>query len=255
MIARRDRAGLQGLRGLFDAGTAAGLTDGQLLEQFATRDEASSQLAFTALFNGTARWFCAPVGRSCTTRMRPRTCSRRRFSSWHFGVGRSGCGTRWARGCTGSPIARRSCADRDARRRRAAERRAAERSRRLVEDPVRDDLANVLHEELDRLPDFCRVPLVLCDLEGRTYEEAARHMGCPVGTVKSRLARGRGRLRRRLTGRGLAPGVVVLGAAIADPARGASATFTEAAVRIATRHAAPMQGRPRQPRPYWPSKC
>jgi hypothetical protein len=83
---------------------------------------------------------------------------------------------------------------------------------------------------------------VLCDLEGRTYEEAARHMGCPVGTVKSRLARGRGRLRRRLTGRGLAPGVVVLGAAIADPARGASATFTEAAVRIATRHAAPSAG-------------
>ena len=49
-----------------------------------------------------------------------------------------------------------------------------------------------------------RVPVVLCDLEGRTHEQAARHLGCPVGTVKSRLARGRHALRDRLTRRGLA---------------------------------------------------
>ena len=62
------------------------------------------------------------------------------------------------------------------------------------------------HERVDRLPDRYRSPVILCDLEGRTYEDAARHLGCPVGTVKGRLARGRERLKRQLTRRGLDPG-------------------------------------------------
>ena len=59
-----------------------------------------------------------------------------------------------------------------------------------------DDLGVVLHEEIDRLPERYRIPVVLCDLEERSYEEAARHLGCPVGTVKSRLARGREQLKQ-----------------------------------------------------------
>ena len=74
-----------------------------------------------------------------------------------------------------------------------------------------DDLAAIIHEEVDRLPEHYRVPVVLCDLEGRTHEDAARHLGCPVGTVKSRLARGRERLRDQLTRRGLAPGLAIAG--------------------------------------------
>jgi len=66
-----------------------------------------------------------------------------------------------------------------------------------------DDLIQALHEEVDRLPDHYRRPVVLCDLEGHSYEEAARLLGCPVGTVRSRLARGRERLRDRLVRRGL----------------------------------------------------
>jgi len=54
-----------------------------------------------------------------------------------------------------------------------------------------DDLAHVLHEEIDRLPERFRVSVVLCDLEGRTREQAARHLGWLVGTVKSRLAQAR----------------------------------------------------------------
>ena len=54
-----------------------------------------------------------------------------------------------------------------------------------------EDLAAVLHQEIDRLPERYRVPLVLCDLEGRTHEQAARHLGWPVGTIKSRLGRAR----------------------------------------------------------------
>jgi RNA polymerase sigma factor (sigma-70 family) len=61
-----------------------------------------------------------------------------------------------------------------------------------------------LHEEIDRLPWRYREPIVLCYLEGLTTEAAARRLGCPKGTVLSRLARGREHLRRHLTRRGLA---------------------------------------------------
>jgi RNA polymerase sigma factor (sigma-70 family) len=66
------------------------------------------------------------------------------------------------------------------------------------------DLRPVLDQEIDRLPEKYRLPFVLCYLEGQTNEEAARQLGCPKGTILSRLARGRERLRSRLTQRGLA---------------------------------------------------
>jgi RNA polymerase sigma factor (sigma-70 family) len=65
------------------------------------------------------------------------------------------------------------------------------------------DLRPVLDEEVSRLPAKCRVPFVLCHLEGRTNEDAARELGCPVGTVLSRLSRARERLRTCLARRGV----------------------------------------------------
>jgi RND family efflux transporter MFP subunit len=65
------------------------------------------------------------------------------------------------------------------------------------------ELRPILDEELNRLPERLRLPLVLCYLEGKTNEEVARQLGCPPGTIFSRLARGREMLRRRLTCRGL----------------------------------------------------
>jgi DNA-directed RNA polymerase specialized sigma24 family protein len=47
---------------------------------------------------------------------------------------------------------------------------------------------HTMQTEIERLPDLYRVVVVLRDLEGRTHEQAARHLSCPVGTVKSRLA-------------------------------------------------------------------
>jgi RNA polymerase sigma factor (sigma-70 family) len=99
--------------------------------------------------------------------------------------------------------------------RTALKARAGSRRRRSREVPMLDDapapardadgeeLGGVLDEEVGRLPGRYRAAFVLCYLEGRTNEEAARLLGCPKGTVLSRLAWARDRLRYRLTRRGL----------------------------------------------------
>ncbi len=74
--------------------------------------------------------------------------------------------------------------------------------------PADDEAARVLHQEIGLLPERYRSAVVLCYLEGLTHEAAAERLGRPVGTVRSRLATARDRLRARLTRRGLAPGVM-----------------------------------------------
>jgi RNA polymerase sigma factor (sigma-70 family) len=88
----------------------------------------------------------------------------------------------------------------------------ATRQQRLVIDPpapAMEESANaevrpLLDEEIARLPEKYRVPIVLCYLQGLTNEQAAEHLGCPRGTILSRLSRARDLLRTRLTRRGVA---------------------------------------------------
>ncbi len=93
--------------------------------------------------------------------------------------------------------------------------RLAERHHPVV-DPSgeieRRDVSRVLYEELSQLPDAIRQPVLLCDLEGRTHEEAALQLGWPPGSMSRRLGRARALLRGRLTRRGisLAIGLVTI---------------------------------------------
>jgi hypothetical protein len=86
----------------------------------------------------------------------------------------------------------------------------------VATDPA-GDLRPVLDEELSRLPERYRAAIILCDLQGMTGEEAGRVLGYPRGTVASRLARGRERLRARLTRRGLASSSLALGLGTDSP--------------------------------------
>lgn len=74
---------------------------------------------------------------------------------------------------------------------------------RADDQPACGDVQAALDEELGRLPDRYRVPLVLCCLAGRTRDEAAARLGWTPATLKMHLERGRGRLRARLVRRGL----------------------------------------------------
>jgi RNA polymerase sigma factor (sigma-70 family) len=85
------------------------------------------------------------------------------------------------------------------------------------------ELRPLLDREVGRLPEKYRVPVILCYLESRTYEEAARQLGCSRGTVSTRLTRARELLRRRLTRCGLALSGAVLALLLAEQAAEAAA--------------------------------
>ena len=196
---------LRTIRALFNAGTVGGLNDGQLLERFASRDGDGAELAFSSLVERHGPM----VLRVCRTVLRDahdaedafqatflilalKAASirgRQSLSSWLYSVAYNVATT-----------ARSSAA-----RRRSHELKAGQtRSPAFTED-VPDDLGEVIHEELERIPERYRVVLVLCCLEGLTQHQAAQQLGWPLGTVQSRLARGRERLRARLARRRLDP--------------------------------------------------
>ncbi len=72
------------------------------------------------------------------------------------------------------------------------------------------ELRRLLDAELSQIPEKYRTAFILCHLEGKTCEEAAEHLGCPRGTIQSRVGRARERLRSRLALRGWLPGAAPL---------------------------------------------
>jgi RNA polymerase sigma factor (sigma-70 family) len=216
----RSDAVVRHIHTLFNMGVVTGLTDGQLLEQFACRRGDAAEVAFTALVERHGPM----VLRACLGIVGNDHDAEDAFQATFLVLMRRGR-TLWVEESLGPWLHRVAC--RAAARvkitaiqRRGMEQRAAEiaQNRNHSHARTHEDLNQALHEEVDQLPSHYRLPIVLCDLEGHSYEEAARHLGCPVGTVRSRLARGRERLRGRLVRRGLAPTAEVTGAAIASKA-------------------------------------
>jgi RNA polymerase sigma factor (sigma-70 family) len=112
---------------------------------------------------------------------------------------------------------------RTASRLRAQVSRRQDHEHAIVEEPAMEsttdlvwrDLRPLLDEEVGRLPAKYRAAIILCHLEGLSNEAAARRLGCPKGTVLSRLSRGRELLRSRLARRGLGLSAVALAGALA----------------------------------------
>ena len=100
----------------------------------------------------------------------------------------------------------------------------------------------MLDKELARLPAACRSALILCYLEGRTRDQAARQTGCSLRTLDRRLDLGRQLLRDRLARRGLGLSVVVLAAALNEPAKANCARLAADAVQLVMQSAAIKAG-------------
>ena len=211
MAGVRRGAVLEQIDRLYREGTLAGLGDAELLERYLThRDEA----AFETLVNvhgPMVLGLCRRMLREpkdvedafqatflVLVRKAPAIRDRELLANWLYGVAYR--------------IASRARSD-------VMRRRGREIAVANLEAPVNAEatdiaeIAPVLDRELNRLPRNYRTALVCCYLGGQTHEQTAKALGCPVGTVRSRIARGRDMLRKRLTRLGYAPSAAFLGPA------------------------------------------
>ncbi len=126
----------------------------------------------------------------------------------------------------------------NAARRTAHERQAASMPKAESTSATPDrELREVLDEEINRLPEKYRAPLILCYLEGKTNEQAARQLGCPVGSMSWRLARGREMLRQRLNRRQLAFSPLLFPPALAQHTSAAAlpSSLVQSTVQVAVK--------------------
>ena len=199
MTAARRSETLGQIQRLFDEGTLTGLPDSRLLERFLSRrDEA----AFSALVARHGPMVLA----TCRAVLNDPSAADDAFQATFlllFRKARSIQG-RDALGGWLHRVAYRVAlqAMGDASRRRVEESKAG--ALRVVPEPhAADDLGTALHEEIERLPERFRMPVVLCDLEGLTRDEAAHRLRWTEGAVRGRLAKARSLLKSRLTRRGV----------------------------------------------------
>jgi RNA polymerase sigma factor (sigma-70 family) len=211
------------------------LSDGQLLDQFLGRTGNAAEVAFAALvkLHGPMVWgvcrgalidihdaedafqatFLVLVRKANSVR------NRDTLGPWLYGV------------------ARRIAVRAGTARRRRREQRGSGLEAMTMPDPLGREEVETIHQEVDRLPEKYRTVIVLCYLEGRTHTEAARLLGCPVGTVNVRASRAREILRDRLTRRGLALPAAFVGAILA-PSSASAATAVPVALAASTVKAA-----------------
>jgi RNA polymerase sigma factor (sigma-70 family) len=198
---------------LQDSNTTAGIDDGQLLARFTEHRDELAEIAFATL----VRRHGPMVLRVCQQVIGDRHTAEDAFQASFLILARRANSIRqpellgnWLYG-----VALRTAREarmRDHRRRHRESPGAKEIGAEPIDELGRPELSLVcreefeaLHEEVSQLPEKYRAPVVLCELEGLTYQEAAQRLRCPVGTIGVRLRRARERLRERLTRRGLAP--------------------------------------------------
>ena len=223
------------LQTLFEAGTVVGRSDGELLDRFLAAGGPAAEPAFAALVERHG----AMVWRVCRDVLRESNDADDAFQATFLVLARRAGAIRtrsslgpWLYGV--ALRVARSARTKGARRRSREQLAAQHEREESVSDVDRLDAAPIVHEEVGRLPAKYRSPLVLCYFEGLTHDQAASQLGWPVGTVRSRMAEARDRLRPRLLRRGVAPSVAILAATgRAEASAIVPAALVSATVRMA----------------------
>jgi len=221
---------------LLDEGSAASLGDPRLLTRFAEGRDGS---AFAALVERHGPMVLA----TCRSGLHDPGEADDAFQATFLILARRAGSVRDAEVLGGwlHRVARRvvARANLEAAARRRHEREAgAARAATTATPPA--DVSAALHEEIDRLPDRYRLPVVLCHLEGLTHAEAARRLRRGERTLRRHLAEALPRLRARLIRRGVALPAATLAAWLATPARAAvPEALTTLAARLPTPGVAP----------------
>ena len=244
------------LESLFEGGSVTGLSDRQLLERFNTARDVAGEAAFAALVarHGPmvlelCRQLMGDLHHAedafqavflVLARKAPTIRDPDLLANWLYGVA-----LRTARYAKFQIDHRRVKEQADAMRHSGLGESAAIEV--TVQPAIDRAQAEALHCEINRLPGSFRLPVVLCYFEGLTLDEAARRLNCPAGTLRSRLARARDKLRRGLTRRGVTLSAGTLAAALAPQKAAASVSSnlcectTRAAIQfVAGQSAAPL---------------
>ena len=230
------------IEALFDGRSVAGLSNRQLLDRFTARRDAAAESAFAALV---FRHGPLVLG-VCTELLHDRQHAEDAFQAVFLILARKAHSIRdadllgnWLYG-----VALRTCRharDQLNRRRKNEEAALMSNAASRVAAPSAEEVfliaeqAELLHNEIERLPRAFRLPVVLCYLEGLTVHEAARRLRCSHGTLRSRMARAREKLKRALTRRGVV--LPAAGVAASLSTRYASASVSSHLCEI-TAHAA-----------------
>src|SRR5262249_4595958 len=175
---------------------AGGLSDRQLLEIFIERRDEAAFEAIVRRHGPMVMGVCGRVLRNrqdaedafqavflVLVRKAAAITSRELLAAWLYGVAYN------------TALKAKSAAAR--RRRKERQATAMLEPDSETSSPERDWLP-FLDRELNGLPDRYRLPIVLCELQGKSHKEAARELGCPIGTLSGRLSRGRNLLAKRL---------------------------------------------------------
>jgi RNA polymerase sigma factor (sigma-70 family) len=216
----------------------AGMTDGQLLEEFVSHRDA-------AAFESLVRRHGPMVLGVCRRILRDPHDAEDAFQSTFLVLARKAAPVsprelvgNWLYGVAQTTAIRLRATN---AKRRLRERQVADMPEpEAMPKDRQDDLRQLLDEELARLPDKFRVPIVLCDLEDRTRREVARQLKLPEGTLSSRLTMARRMLAKRLARHGLAISGGTLATALSQSATSAcvSVSLVSSTVKAATLAAA-----------------
>jgi RNA polymerase sigma-70 factor (ECF subfamily) len=194
-------ATIHGIQSLFCAGVIGALSDGQLLDRFLDRHEA-------AVFEAIVRRHGPMVWGVCRRVLRDHHDAEDAFQATFLVLALKSASImpreklgNWLYGVAYQTAMKA--------RVRTTRRRGKEVQVSRMPEPevpssdLRGEATELLDHELSQLPERYRIPVILCEFEGRTHKEAASQLGWPIGTVSSRLSRAKSMLARRLSRRGV----------------------------------------------------